>query len=487
MEGRLSEKSFGEILGELYQFNISGVLSLSWDELWKLIYFEDGAIKNIISNQEEENLLEFLLSLEAITESQFNEIQNQLENASIYAALRDSSILSEEELNNYNEMLGKGVLYSLFNWLSGAYTFNEMKIKNKDYFHSSFIIPELILEGVKRINDYQIIEFRLGSLNEMVSLSDKFFLQAKDLPLTPSETFIISRIDNKTSIKEIIEMTMLDAEEVCRAIFALKCLGYLEFQEPKEDEPPEIIEKPTRSYEEYRFIENVKAFAEKLPSLEEYEILGLDRSFDLDSLRINFQELVLKYDPESYSYVRFGEIKNILKLIHKRIIQAYIRLSATSIGKPPLAKIPSIAEMEKRRFFSMTADFTASSLLPSDSKQKAQELFKIAKNYAQQDDYYQAVQHCQEALNLDDTIPDFYLFMASIYSEFPRFYDKAVNSFETYLKLKPTNVEARIKLVKLFIKAADFVKASKELKTITSLEPENAEARKLMSLLPVVK
>src|SRR4030042_4669816 len=188
MEGKLSDITFSELIGDIYQKNSNGILTLTWGDLWKLIYIENGNLHYIVSNQEEENLLEFLLSLEAIPHDEAKKIQTVINGKTLFQALQDSHCVPEEDLLNYNDMLCKGIIFSLFNWVLGSFHFRECTATQKIDNQLSYSIPELILEGVRRINDYQIIKFRLGKLHHIASISDTFYQKAKDLPLTPSET-----------------------------------------------------------------------------------------------------------------------------------------------------------------------------------------------------------------------------------------------------------------------------------------------------------
>jgi hypothetical protein len=482
MEGKLSDISFAELIGKIYIKNLSGIITLNWDELWKLIYIQSGKLQFVVSNQEEENLLEFLLSIEAITKEGVDKVRQIIDSKSIYLGIKESGIISEEELTNYNDMLCKGIIFSLFNWVLGTFSFREAKANRLDY-NLNYSVPEVIFEGTRRISDFPLIKLRIGKYNHLLSLSESFYNEAKNLPLTPSETFIISRIGEKTSIKELIDMTMLDEEEVCRCIYALKCCGFISITPVDEVPPPPILEKPRRSYEEYRFIESTKEFAKKIPELKDYEILGLEPSFDFDSLLSNFEELSEKYNPDKYTSPTYSDIKEELAFISDQILKAYIRLRALSIAKPSITKDTNIAEAEKRNFYSYFTD-KGEHLTPEEINKEIQQYFIKAKEAAEIGDYFTAVQNCEKAIAFDQNNAELYLFLAKIYSELPRFINKAIETYSKYLELKPSDTQSRLKLAKLLLKASNPSNAMNELLKIIEIEPDNEEAKYLLSQLP---
>ncbi len=470
MQGLITEKSFAEVLGEIFQRKGTGFLFLSWEELWKIIYIEEGIIKNTVSNQEEENIGEYLMSLDIISKEHLEQIQATQKEGNVYEQILALNLINEEDLLSYKEMLCKGIIFSLFNWLSGKFNYEERKLEGDRKYFVNFPIAEILLEGVKRINEYQFIQLRLGSLEQIPVLSESFYSRAKGLPLNPSETFVISRIDNKTTIKQIIEMTMLEEEEVCRCIYALKCMGFLTLEAPIQDEQ-QIYEKVSRTYEEYRFMEAVKNLAKNLDNMKDHEILGIDSVFDIETLRNSFEEAALKYNPERYSSVRFAGVKKELNLIYKRIIQAYINLSASTIDKPSETKYPSIAEKEKIYLIGEEIVLDKEALI----------LFEKAKEFAEKGDYYQAVNLCQQAIEKNKKVPEFHLFIADIYSELPRFANKAIEHYLSYLEILPNNITVKLKLAELYIKISQWEKANKELQEIVELEPDNETAHQLIS------
>lgn len=484
MEGKLSDISFAELIGKIYIKNLNGIITLNWDELWKLIYIQNGKLQIAVSNQEEENLLEFLLSTEAITKEDADLIQQKINNKSIFTAIKESALISEEDLHNYNDMLCKGIIFSLFNWVLGAFSFKETS-SNKLEYSLNYPIPEIIFEGTRRISDFQLIKLRIGNYNNLLSLSESFYNEAKNLPLSPSETFIISRIGEKTSIKELIDMTMLDEEEVCRCIYALKCCAYISITSVEEP-PILILEKPRRTYDEYRFIEKVRELAKNIHNMKDHEILGLEPNFDYDILINSFEELANEYNPDKYISPIYAEIKNDLNIIYENLLKAYIRLRASSIAKPSITANLSLAEAERKNFYSYLKDKIIT--IPKETTDKeemknAEFYFTKAKQAAEIGDYYNAVQNCEKALFLDSNNTSLYIFLADLYSELPRFINKAIEIYYKYLDIKPMDNKSRLKLAKLLIKASDHISAINELNKILEKDPDNEKTQNLITKL----
>jgi len=94
------------------------------------------------------------------------------------------------------------------------------------------------------------------------------------------------------------------------------------------------------------------------------------------------------------------------------------------------------------------------------------------------------VQNCEKAIAFDQNNAELYLFLAKIYSELPRFINKAIETYSKYLELKPSDTQSRLKLAKLLLKASNPSNAMNELLKIIEIEPDNEEAKYLLSQLP---
>ncbi len=84
---------------------------------------------------------------------------------------------------------------------------------------------EVILEATRRVQDPALVRRAIGNLNRLLVLSNDPLLRAQRITLTPTDGFVLSRVDGTLSAHEILSLIPLPAEDVERSLFGLLCTG----------------------------------------------------------------------------------------------------------------------------------------------------------------------------------------------------------------------------------------------------------------------
>lgn len=157
----------------------------------------------------------------------------------------------------------KELLWSTFNWKSAECTFTPARpTRDMKELELSLSTGDVILEGVRRIDDFALIEKGLEGKLDVKLLAPRFqLIEAQLRSLRPEEGFILSRIDGTVTVEQVCDITGLPREQTLRVVFALLMAGLLEF-----DTPPVVVEK--------------KVFSGQLPrpdasGLEEIDLAGV--------------------------------------------------------------------------------------------------------------------------------------------------------------------------------------------------------------------
>jgi tRNA A-37 threonylcarbamoyl transferase component Bud32 len=91
---------------------------------------------------------------------------------------------------------------------------------------------EVVLEATRRIQDRQVIERVVGSTQRVLVHSSQPLLRTQKVPFTPTDGFLLSRVDGTLSASEVFQLIPLDHEDVERSLFGLLCTGMLEYHSP---------------------------------------------------------------------------------------------------------------------------------------------------------------------------------------------------------------------------------------------------------------
>jgi serine/threonine protein kinase len=88
---------------------------------------------------------------------------------------------------------------------------------------------ELILHAAHRIEDPVVVRGVLGDVDRILVPSTNPRLRAQSITLTPTDGFVLSRIDGILSARNVFGLIPLPLEETERSLFRLLCIGAVEY------------------------------------------------------------------------------------------------------------------------------------------------------------------------------------------------------------------------------------------------------------------
>ncbi len=89
---------------------------------------------------------------------------------------------------------------------------------------------DIILEGTRRMDDIDAMRRDVGNSHGKLRHSENPLLLYQKISLTPSEGFVLSRVDGVSTVADIAAISPLGEEETIRCIYGLVSAGVLEIQ-----------------------------------------------------------------------------------------------------------------------------------------------------------------------------------------------------------------------------------------------------------------
>jgi len=268
------------LVGNLRDFNLAdflylvdrgyktGRLTLKRTDDAATLYFEKGKLVYATQYSREERLGEMLVRINRITEEQRDHAlrlqQGPYAGKPLGAVLVELGYISEEELKRHVRTQIEETVYRLFTWSDGEFRFDAgVLVAPTDVMITIPLgVENIIMEGVRRIDEWSRIRDRIPSTDVVVKFVDQPSERAKGVNLTPDEWRVFARINGKDSVRTIAERTGLGEFEVCRIIYGFMSAGLVELVKEKPTPPPGAsapapVERPKRSLVN-RVIERVR-------------------------------------------------------------------------------------------------------------------------------------------------------------------------------------------------------------------------------------
>jgi tetratricopeptide (TPR) repeat protein len=104
---------------------------------------------------------------------------------------------------------------------------------------------------VRRVQDPDVVRYALGDIDRVLAPSTDPLLRFQKVTLSPTDGYVLSRVDGILTAREVIQVIPMDPVETQRSLFGLLCTGIVEFlaQVRRPVAPPPTHPLPARAPE----------------------------------------------------------------------------------------------------------------------------------------------------------------------------------------------------------------------------------------------
>ncbi len=128
-------------------------------------------------------------------------------------------------------------IIEVFDWTEGTYDLGPAKVPPETAWVRDVRLPGLILEGIRRMGNFAVIEAGLPGPDEKLRLLAP--RDGESVALAPHERYVLSASAGADRLGEVLRISPLGGKETKRALFALLVLGLL---------APEKGDRPSSEY-----------------------------------------------------------------------------------------------------------------------------------------------------------------------------------------------------------------------------------------------
>lgn len=251
LEGSLKDFGLADIFQLIYVQKKTGTLKMKNASREAKVLFENGLIVTAdSSNLEGMNKIgEVLLRSGHISQDQLKNalITQRQTNEKVGVILVETGAVAKEDLMKALGLHVKEAVFSLFQWKEGRYSFEPSDISYQRDYWSPINTEFLIMEGVRRIDEWPYIEKKVPNLDlvferikentdqvrvaksEEESLDEMFGESKKEegVQITQEEMTVYKLIDGQQDVRQLIEVASLGEFETCKALSNLLTAGLI--------------------------------------------------------------------------------------------------------------------------------------------------------------------------------------------------------------------------------------------------------------------
>lgn len=469
-KGNIKDHHLPRILVYLNRKRATGTLSVSTPNFTKKIYMVKGDAVFASSTYEDDRLGEMLLKAGKITVEQYDKSVEILRATKKRqgAILVELGYLTPKDLFWGVKFQVREIIYSLFQVEDGEYEFIEGDVPTNEVITIKMSMGSLIYEGVKRIDNWTRIRKELPDTGAVMKISDDPATLFQNVELSAHDKKMLTIIDGKKSIKEMVDSSWTNSFEAMKTIYTLWSIGILDEKGIAHEEMKNItgtvslddILQPFAEEEE-EFAKRARELYSNLARVEMHELLEIDENSDGETVKKNYYRLARDFHPDRYFNASDTTLKDMLTAIFDAVTAAYSALKDDAKRKEYFAakKKPDKASAPAGEY-------------------NAEEEFKKGVEEFKKGGFEVAVKFFERAVKLSPEKAQYRSYLSLALSRLPNRMEEAESAMLEAIKLDPMNGEHYANLGLLYLKAGLYKKAAGQFGKALKFDPGNIKAQK---------
>jgi len=332
IKGMLGLHRLSDILLGLKKTEKTGALEIEAGSAVNRIYLKRGDVILPASKQEHYTVCEILLESGKINPDQYN---RSLE-AAKKTGKRHSTVLVEmgyitaAELAEGVRTEAERIMLDLFNLGQGNFIFRDDSLPHSEVIALKFDIESLVYRGTKEIREVDQMRSGCPPLASVLYFVVDPSRVAKGTLLGEDDKKVLSLIDGKRTVKDIISLSPLGEIETLRTICVLHNLQIIEGAEDS-DMDASAGAKGTRKSPEAEiapaFAERIERIYREVKSLDCYGVLEVSKNASVSEIKRAYHKMAKEFHPDRYLHIESDSIKEKLHAIFSYISEAYRELT----------------------------------------------------------------------------------------------------------------------------------------------------------------
>jgi curved DNA-binding protein CbpA len=511
--GPLGKNPVCELFIEISQAGLSGSLRLENGQHKAIVYFNDGELVYAVSNARQHRVFDLLLRSGQVKKEQITACKDFTNDHMLAAWLMENGIFDKQTMDHILGLQIREIALFVLNWMEGEWNFNALARVKEDVWKKTDL-SKILSDFSKNISAKRLAA-KFYNKQEVFSVAVK---NPSGTDITSQEFFILSRLDQPSSVHDISLLTGFGENDVAEIVYNLWVRGFVRrgkeaaFSPEKiqnilsaaiqvKEMPKKPVVKPVAvDAEEVKVAaeigEEVKADAELtveqyLGQVEKaetyYDILGVELSSDISLIKTNYFHFAKRFHPDKYHTEAGSKMHQRIQHAFTQIAQAYETLKDKEARDVYNFKMRREVEKLKKReemIAEMKAQGTADADLTSEAElqkiERAQEEFDHGFDCLMKQELAAAIPFLARAVNLAPKQARYRAYYGKALSHVSKNRHQAEQEFIAATKIEPGNTSYRLMLIEFYIDVGMPKRAEGELKKLLAKEPNNEEAQMLL-------
>lgn len=217
------------ILQLLADENKTGSLRISNGKRQIEIIIKDGSIIYALGAKLEYKLGAILKNKNIITAEQLEDAlkEGKKNNLALGNILVQKGLVPSNKLKEYIQEQVEGIIYDIFLWEKGEFEYKDSKLNLDRVIVTKLDVTRILLEASRRIDEMAVFKKHIQNEDIVFRIPERINLSNKIKP-SQNEAQILSLIDGKKTVGQLIETSHLDQFTLYKTLYSLISSGIIE-------------------------------------------------------------------------------------------------------------------------------------------------------------------------------------------------------------------------------------------------------------------
>jgi curved DNA-binding protein CbpA len=469
LKGNIKDVSLVKILVHLNRNRKTGTLTVTTSSASKNIYLKTGDVIFASSTYEDDRLGEMLLKTGKLTVEQYDKSVTLLKSTGKKqgAILVELGYLTPRAIFEGLKFQVNEIIQSIFLLEDARYEFREGDLPSHEVIALKMSMGNLIYAGISRITHWTRIRNEMPDIEAVLKISEDPLSLFQDIELSSQDKKMISLIDGRKMIKEIIDSAWISSFEALKTLYVLWSIGIIEEAVKGEDlyiakdNSLNEIFRPLSEEKEALSASKIDSLYGNLTKLALNELLEVDWKADAESIRKNYYRLAREYHPDRNLASADPDIKIKLTAIVGALTKAY--------------QILKDDELRSEYYRSLV---TPKKEAKPGADGKPENLFKKGAADLKRGNFPSAAAYLEEAISIKPDNAQYLNYLSLAYSKIPEKMKEAEETLHRAIKLEPFNADLYANLGLIYLKSGLGKKAQSCFQKALKIDPQHDRATK---------
>jgi DnaJ-domain-containing protein 1 len=507
-KGRLAEGVLPGLLRDLYVGRKTGLLTFARGDERRSVHVRRGHLVNADSNVREERMGEVMVRQGRITEGDLKRALGFMirDKKRLGVVLMELGLIDTDGLEDAVARHVHDILAKVFTWTEGEYEFHERdeSAPQEGEVTLKLSTGDLILEAARGVQDPDVVRYSLGDMDRVVGLSSDPLLRFQRINLSPTDGYLLSRVDGTLSAREVMQLIPLPLEETQKSLFGLVSTGVVEFlplpprprpaleragpkgraasalpaageMAPAPTPPPAVSAPPDRPVPPDARRQEILEAHGALKTRTHFEVLGITRESTEAQVKEAYFRMAKRFHPDAHHDAALSDLRDKLEAVFSRLGDAY------EVLRNPRIRASYEKALHARASQAEPAVAVALPVESADPRQEArmaEEAIRKAARSLAAEKYWETIQLLEPAIGrVEGKVRQTgRVLLAKAYMKNPNWVKQGEELLLAVLQDDPRHLEAYLLLGNLYKSGGLRSRAVTMFRKVLDLNPEHEEA-----------